>query len=343
MSTIRLTAESQLQWPAGTVAAPVANAAYSVHELTPVAEYMDSVEGSAHVGSMQRAHRRKGKRYTGVSFASRVRGAHTSDDAPPEGAFLRACAYSENSGGTGTGNLAYSYIMAHHALLTDTPAGSLDPIDITHNFGRLERVLKDCVGDVSFEFTAGEYVMMQFEMSGNVNDGVATDTASSAAEANLETMVAGSAAYPWQNSSTTLEVAGGGAVSDLVIPTFKVNTGNKIVAQPSGNGTFGLSPYRLAGREPTATATIRATALATLNLENAAAAESQIEIKGSINDGGGTRQEINYGWRGYIVGMSPPEEIDGFLYYTVEMDMSETSGDEFYIGWLSSPAYSYPF
>lgn len=335
--------ESQLQWAAGTVATPVANAAYAVHDLTPVAEFQDSIDGSAHLGSMQRGHRRKGKRYTGVSFASRLRGSHVSDGTAPEGALLRACGYSENSGGTGSGNLAYTYKMAKHGLLTDATAGALDPIDLVHNFGRLSRTLKDCVGNVDFEFIAGEFALAHFTFNGNVNTGVATDVLSSAAEAALIAQTDGSAAYPWQNSGTTVNIAAGGAISDLVIPKMRVNTGNKVVAQPSGNGTFGLDAYRLAGRAPTAIATIRAGLLATINLEAAAAAESLIEIKGSINDGGGTRQQIDYGWRGYIVGMSAPEEIDGLMYYTIEMDMSEASGDEFYIGWLSSPAYSYPF
>lgn len=343
MTTVRLMSESQLQWAAGTVGTPVANAAYAVWGLTPTAEYMDMIEGSAHVGSMQRGHSRKGKRYTGVGFTSRLRGAHTSDQAPPEGAPLRACGFSENSGGTGSGNLAYTYILANQRLLTDTPAGALDPIDLTHNVSRLERILKDCVGNVRLELVAGEFGLLHFEMAGTVDTGEATDAKSSAAEANLEAQTDGSAAYPWQNSSLTIKVGSDGAVSSLLVPSFEINAGNKIVQQPDGNGVFGVSAARLAGRLPTATIQVRADEESVINFEDAAAAESIIEIKGTINPSGGVRQMIKFGWRGYIQGMPQPEDADSLGYYPVTMEQSETSGDELWISWESDPEYTYPF
>ncbi|HUW35314.1 MAG TPA: hypothetical protein VM223_27195 [Planctomycetota bacterium] len=328
----RIVRASATEWIAGTVAAPAALAGYPTSGVSKMVETINMFEGAGDIGQMQRAHSKPGSRYREAEVSTYLYASAT--DAPPVvGALLRACAFSENLGGT-TPNIAYTYILASQHLLTDTTAGALDPVDVVLKTDQLKSVVDDAVGSVSIIWKPNSPPVATFKFRGLAETADAT--------AAFSTYVPGNVPVAWQNAAITIAIAGAGAIADLVYGFIKFDSDNVIDPREDGNGTYGFSAPRLAGRMPTLEFQVEATLLATLNLYTVQSAGSLVELKWQHNAAGGVGATMKHGFRGYITKITPGP-LNGKLAYTVLLEQSGVSTDGFYMGWKSTAEYTYPF
>ena len=198
----RLTRKTSASWIAGSIVTPVGEAAYRVQDLTLNIEQSDVVATNTFIGQYQTATNRPAGRFGIAAFTTELRGQGATAVPVAEGALLRACGFSEVSvGGTYAG---YVYTLADLHNTADTPAGNMDPLDITINLDRMGSTVKNCVGNVSLNFIASQFPTMTFDLRGQVDSSVATATASSYADTAVPTITVGQQPVPWQDTEFIL-------------------------------------------------------------------------------------------------------------------------------------------
>lgn len=333
---------SQIQWAAGTVAVPLALAGYETTLPSKPVEKTVFTPDDLITGVDQPTAGYPAARHMEVNFRIPLASSPT-DDAPYLGALLRACGCSEASGGSGTGNVAYLYRLArNHHPLTDSPAGSFDPVDLVVNYDRLEYELDSCAGNCRIEWSWDNLVYLNFTFRGLVDSGVGI-TASAATEAAAESLTASDTVVAALSEGVSVKIGSAAALTDLEIPSAFFDFGNILGANRSLNGGHGYGAPYISGRLPLWGARFLTRELTNYNFPSALTARSKLTIEGTHNSAGGVGSTIRWGWKGYInQDVDLPDE-DRMLYYDLAGKQSELSGDEFYIGWESSPDHTYPF
>jgi hypothetical protein len=162
---------SLVAWIAGTKDSAVSIAGYRVKNLNY--QVVDAVQLADNnlVGSWAPGPNRAGGLFGVVTFETEFRGSDTADVPPPDGALLRACGFQEQENGT-TPNIGYKYTLADPHLLTGTPAGYVDPIDLSFYYDGRYRQVQNCVGSVVVTFGAGSHARYSWTFRGQISETV---------------------------------------------------------------------------------------------------------------------------------------------------------------------------
>lgn len=332
---------SQVQYAAGTVATPLANAAYECGGISKPVEVAVARNGDLLTGVDQITPRGIAARYMKLDLWMPV-SASATDDAPYMGALLRACGMSEATGGT-TPNIAFLYRLARNThLLTDSTPGSLDPIDLIVNYDGLEYALDSCAGNAKFEWKQDSWMRVLFSFVGIVDSGVGIE-ASAATEAAAETLTASLADVACINEAVKVKIGSAATLTDLEPPEMSFDCGNKIRLGKSLNGVHGFAAPGITSRAPKFMMSFAQRELTNYNFPSAATAHSKLTIEGTHNAAGGVGKTVRYGWRGYLDDVPDFPDDDDEILYALAGTQSAVSGDEFYIGWKSTADHTYPF
>lgn len=201
----RFSKKSSASWAAGTKSAAITIDAYRVEDLSYNTEASDTVQTNTMIGEYQSAPPRPSGRYGTVSLTTELRGSETN--MPPyEGSLLRACGFEESVMvfAEGSHDTCYVYSLGDLHLDTMTPAGDVDPVDITVNIDREESAVKSCVGNVQIRLEANAIPKMPFNFRGLVDDTVATTTTAGFEEADVPDITIGPIPVPVQNADFIL-------------------------------------------------------------------------------------------------------------------------------------------
>lgn len=163
MTYVRYENRQTVAWASGTGASPVATYSYRVSGLSVDMEKSIALQNASFIGKDYPAAARPGGRYIDLSFQCEFRGSGTNSVPCPEGALLRACGMSETANGYG-----FIYAIADTHLDSGVPAGETDAIDLAVYQDGLYRLCDECVGNVVFNFEAGQIPTMDFTFRGIV-------------------------------------------------------------------------------------------------------------------------------------------------------------------------------
>jgi len=301
---LRRTRRSALAWEKRVLgtASTFANAKlYKVFDLDLNIGNADIIEQANAFGHNIPEKSDIGGRFGNVSFGAYIRGQTASDEIPPEGVFLRAAGFKEESVGT-TPAITYEYTFGDLHAYSGTPAGDVDPVAEMLVFrDQLRTSLINLVGNVTLNFTAAQLPLMRVSLRGELKD--ATSTTSGTDEGNLtESEEAGSAAIPVQNESATV---GGESV---VLKSFEFDPGNEIDGRPDFDGTFGYGIPAILKRTPMATLELEAPDLDLIDFDDLFITRSTVAVAFTHNAGGAAGQICTVGMTGYI--HQEPEYFD---------------------------------
>lgn len=320
MAYQRYSRKSSVEWAAGASGSATSEAAYRVADLNFDNTRFDIITNNNYVGAYQSDHNRPGGRRGFVNFVSEFRGSLITDYPAPEMRLLTACGFDETASGSG-GSVVYSYALGNPHLDSNDPAGVLDPIDLKVNNDRLERVFTDCVGSVSFNWTAGQIPTMSFNFEG-LPSGAAYQSASP-----LINVTSGSAPAPVQNYSLTISGVALGSISSQVVQSINYDLNNNIDPRADVNGTYGYSAPIITGRDPDITIMIEATDTGTVNWETAFdTTEEELLVTFTHQSGGGKNKECAVTFDTYLSEHPTLSEVNGKLVYTLKLQQSIDSG-----------------
>ena len=163
MTYVRYENRQTVAWVGGSADTPLANLSYRVTGLSVDPEKAIALQSSALIGKDYSAAARPGGRFIDLAFQCELRGSGTNSVPPPEGALLRACGMSETASG-----VAFTYAIADTHLDSGVPAGETDAIDLSVFQDGLYRLCDECVGNVVFNFEAGQIPTMDYTFRGLV-------------------------------------------------------------------------------------------------------------------------------------------------------------------------------
>lgn len=320
MSYTRRSRESTVEWAAGSSGSETAEAAYRIADLNFDVTRIDVIANNNYVGAAQSDHNRVGGRRGFVNFTSEFRGSNVEDYPAPEMRLLRGCGFEESVTGAPASKY-YTYTLGNLHLETDFPAGILAPIQLKVNRDRLERVVTDCVGNVSFNWTAGTMATMAFSFEG-LPSGTAYQS-----ESPLFNHTHGKTPYPAQSYSMTLSGSTLGSISGQVVRSIVYNVNNEIDPRNDVNGTYGYSAPIITRREPDITIMIDVNDTGTVDWEAAyLSTEEQLLVSFTHQSGGGKNVECVVSFSAYLSEMPVLSEVNGKLVYTLKMQQSIDSG-----------------
>lgn len=224
-----------------------------------------------------------------LAFTTRLRGAHTEDDVPPEAVLFRACGFQENMAGS-TPNIAGEYRQGDLHDDGGTPVGDLEVVlGLGIYRDRLFTLLLNPVGNVVIEFEAGKLPLCHWAFTGE-------DTGVDTAEASpTEAFVAGSKAAPFQSAGLTIS-----GVSGLKIQGLIYDAGNQLLPRPDANGAFGVAPQDIPSRVPIITMIVEDPLLDDIDFETLFLARTAVAVAFVHNTGAGVGQELAVSFTGYL-------------------------------------------
>lgn len=325
----RASRRTSVAWTPGETGNPTSIKTFKTFNHTMSPEKSIAVQNGNLIGEFQADPPRPGGRFMEFGFSTEVRGSDTADVPPPEMSLLRACGFSEAGSGS-TPAIVYSYVHDDLHLTSDTPAGDVEPIDITLNIDLLNRVVKNCVGNARFNFIAGQLATIDWTFRGLVASG-----ADGATEASASAFDANSAPVPVQNEGWTLNSVDPAAASTVwAIPSFSYDCGNIIDERADMTGEFGFTQPYIVGREPVINITVESTLIATINWEQLYTARTEIDGTFTHNSGGGTRQQLAVTFSGILAEYPVLADLNGKMVYNLVLNQSiETGADKLTLAW----------
>lgn len=236
----RYVKKSSASWAAGTEASPITEDAYRVEDLSYNTETSNTVQTNTFVGEYQGAPPRPAGRYGLVALTAELRGSQTN--VPPyEGALLRACGFKEAIHAfpvtDPTHDTCYQYSLGDLHLNTMTPAGIVDPIDITVNMDREQSAVLSCVGNAQLRLEANQIPKIALNFRGLVDDSVATSTTAGFEEANVPDITIGSIPVPVQDSDFFLRDHAA-TVVDISVTDYEMTPADIITVATDMTATF---------------------------------------------------------------------------------------------------------
>ena len=326
----RLTRMSSLAWTPGEYSNPTALKSFRVADLNLAAEMANAIDNNNYMGEYQPGPARAGGRWIDLSFTSELRGSDTADVPPPEMSLLRACAFEEAATGS-TPAIIYSYELKDPHLITDTPAGDLEAIDIVHNVDRLVRTAENCVGNVVFNFTAGLMPTMAFRMRGNI-----VSAAAGATEDAITAFDDYSLPVPVETSALTITPLAGAAYTPI-IKSLIYDCGNIIDPRADMNGEQGYSAPAITGRKPSIVAIVETDLIANINWETIYTAQTPLAFSLTHNAGGGIREEVVVTFSALLNAMPQVTDVGGMACYILTMDQwAPTSTFALKLAWAAA-------
>jgi len=316
----RLVRKTSVSWSAGASGSATAEAAYRVSDLNFDNTRFDIISNNNYVGAYQSDHNRAGGRRGMVNFTSEFRGSNVADYPAPEMRLLRACGFEETAAG-GAGSIYYSYALGDPHLASSSPAGILSGANLKVNNDRLQHVFSGCVGNVVFNWTAGQMPTMAFTFEGLPSGSVAEIIAPSINISQGKTPV------PVQNYALTISGASLGVISGQVVQSVTYDVGNIIDPRADINGTYGYSAPIITGREPDITISIEANATGTVDWETAfSTTAEELLVSFTHQDGGGKNVECVVSFDAYLSDYPVMSDVNGKFVYTLKMQQSVDSG-----------------
>ena len=309
-----------MEWAAGASGSATTEAAYRVQDLNFDNARVDVITNNNSVGAYQSDHNIAGGRRGFVNFTSDFRGSNVADYPAPEMRLLGACGFDETASGAAA-SIVYSYAMGNLHLDAGSPAGVLDPIDLKVNNDRLERVYTDCVGNVSFNWTAGQIPKMNFTF-----EGLPSGSAYQSASPTINTSQ-GKNPYPVQAYAMTISGSSLGSISAQVVQSIDYNVNNNIDPRSDINGTYGYSAPILTGQEPEITIMIEVTDTGTVDWEAAyITTQEELLISFTHQSGGGKNVECAVSFDAYLSEQPVLSDVNGKFVYTLKLQQSVDSG-----------------
>lgn len=321
----RQSRRSSVAWAAGSIGTPVALAAYKVSGLIAQTA-ANAVDNGNIIGERMTAPPVPGGRGIGVAFNCDLRGSGTADVPPIEGALLRACGFSETASGS-TPAIVYKYEHDDLHLLSDTPAGDTDPIDLTISQDMLQRVATGCVGNLRVVLNAGSLARLEFAFTGNLTAATAIGSHN-----NMTAYTAGVLPVAVVNEACTIN-----GVSGLVISSLVYDCGNIIDPREDISGEYGYAQPIITGCAPTIAVQVEIPLTDTIDFETLYTARTQLDFSISHDTAGGIRRHCDILFSGIIAEYPKISEVNGkYVYNLVIRHDPENSGTKFSLDWKAA-------
>jgi hypothetical protein len=210
-------------------------------ELTIVQTNLQRKFGLSYMGTVPKFNVGQGLK---LKVKCEFKGSGVVSVAPEIGPLLRACNMTQAAGG---------------GAVTYTPNSNIDSGEaVTLYFYQHNNLHKmsGCRGTHTVENKAGEYSVIEFEMTGVYQSVVGSNLTSVAASASYNSTIPPrflAAAFSFNS------------VLSVVIETLKWNLGNKVVQRKDANAATGIKEWMITNREPTADIDPEAASLADFN------------------------------------------------------------------------------